>query len=1437
RGYRQARGAIGSRGAEGRDFAALAGGSDTGGFVAAYATLAANLFAVTAAFQALQKAAQTEQLRKGLELVGAQAGISLTLVSKKLQTITGDAISATDAMRATALGVSGGLNPKMLENLTTIAKGAASALGRDMGDSLDRLVRGVVKLEPELLDELGIMVRLDDAVDKYAKQQGKLASQLTKTERQQAFANAVAEQGLDKYKDIADRIPVNAFDQLAASVRTLGTDLLQLVANILTPFINLLAKAPALALIPLTAVLGSAASKVIPSFGASLEDLTNKMERVTAKTEYFAKVSKDAIAEQKNIKRDIGAGIGKVYTGDEAKTVGKGIFSQDQTKRGEIISKLQSDHLELGKQIEIEKAKGTAADTKALAALEQRKKDLNNIIQNEKFITIEKQKQAAAEVQVNNLKKEGILLTQQQVVFADIQEAFARGPVSGIKGLFQGIGVAFGQEMDNFTQAGLKASEKSGKVVSTAVKGFSKIGGVVSGATRAIGLLGGGISMLLGPISALLMGFQAIVGIIDLITAGQREADKAAKDFADSLKQQNIEITKLSKAGKGGQAFDALINQAKALRDDLDKTIDEVKKSSIEIPRLLSRGRFEVNAAPTVNPFSGMNISEGIKQYGSLEQKLKDLNATSIETEKIEAVLQSTLATSGEAAVDAAIAEIGLAKSREQALTIARNLLDKNANITSSYRDLADSGKAVTDAFAEFNKVTTTPMDKIAASINDNSNSINKFFTDLKNNTIDTKTTIDVFSQYIKDNPLDKFTEQMNQLILMGADTKTMQDAIDNYSKLADTLRIYSYIQAMPPGLIKDNMMKVILKEFRVALENSAESTTKAKTETDALKDSYLNLSAAASRASSAVSTAESNLKVAQTTQQIAEELDKVNKLKLEGIDIDKGISAISDQTKFLSTYKEEIDLLAKRRAEIVANNDAKVKELQQKAANKTATQAEIKSINAQIDAENARRDAATGAIDQEKRILESKKTSFELIIEYYNGEKYLRSEKLKDEEKLLDLIKEQTSATSDLRTAQLEGRRRGLERQAALQGRNLTAKEEYDLAKQEHEDKIAFLEDQIRNFETETTLKEQILGLNYETARLEYENAIKNSKDERAKELGRNILSSTDAKYYEQLLATEILRGTQLQLYKQQLSNEKANTPPTTTDNTIARMLEAQRQMSINKATLGAAGFMPPQMQKAFDTVLNQISGGDSVRVLELLSNPAMVANIQNTAAALSTMNTYLDGTQQIMDSVYSSFTDAFASIIDGSKKSSEAFKDMGKAILATIARVITELLVQLAIETAIAAIRTLMGAPPIPAAAGGTIPGAAKGVKPRSSTIGLANGGIIPMAIGGVMNRASGVEGIIRQPTYLVGEGRYNEAVVPLPNGRAIPVQMHGQGTSQQNNVSVNVNMSSNGQTTTQTEGMDMNNLGRAIATAVQKELQAQKMPGGMLNRYGAA
>ena len=79
--------------------------------------------------------------------------------------------------------------------------------------------------------------------------------------------------------------------------------------------------------------------------------------------------------------------------------------------------------------------------------------------------------------------------------------------------------------------------------------------------------------------------------------------------------------------------------------------------------------------------------------------------------------------------------------------------------------------------------------------------------------------------------------------------------------------------------------------------------------------------------------------------------------------------------------------------------------------------------------------------------------------------------------------------------------------------------------------------------------------------------------------------------------------------------------------------------------------------------------------------------------------------------------------------------------------------------------------------------------------------------------------------------------EAVVPLPNGKSIPVEMNrGTGGSIQSNVTVNI--ASDGTSKTESSGdFDAEGLSKGVAAAVKEELQRQKRSGGILSPYGVA
>jgi len=239
------------------------GGSS--GLVAAYATFAANIFALTAAFGGLQRAAQLSQLEEGFNRLANSSGRTASIMVNSIQSITNEAVSANQSMRVAAMGFSAGFSTDQMEGLTRVAKGASIALGRDLPDALDRLVRGTAKLEPEILDELGIFVRLDDAVEQYADTLGKAGSELTQTERRQAFLNATLSQGILKFGQIGDSIDTNPYDKLAANFKKISDTALNIFSTVLGPAISFLAS-NTMALLGVLILFGSTlASSLLPT--------------------------------------------------------------------------------------------------------------------------------------------------------------------------------------------------------------------------------------------------------------------------------------------------------------------------------------------------------------------------------------------------------------------------------------------------------------------------------------------------------------------------------------------------------------------------------------------------------------------------------------------------------------------------------------------------------------------------------------------------------------------------------------------------------------------------------------------------------------------------------------------------------------------------------------------------------------------------------------------------------------------------------------------------------------------------------------------------------------------------------------------------------------------------------------------------------------------
>jgi hypothetical protein len=217
-------------------------------------------------------------------------------------------------------------------------------------------------------------------------------------------------------------------------------------------------------------------------------------------------------------------------------------------------------------------------------------------------------------------------------------------------------------------------------------------------------------------------------------------------------------------------------------------------------------------------------------------------------------------------------------------------------------------------------------------------------------------------------------------------------------------------------------------------------------------------------------------------------------------------------------------------------------------------------------------------------------------------------------------------------------------------------------------------------------------------------------------------------------------------------------------------------------------------------------------------------------------------DQLRGIASTIGDSFGEAFKGIITGSMTVREALAGLFQSIANSFADMVAQMIAEWLKAQLIQGFQSLFSAvlPGLGAAAGGLSSGFSAGTSSAIDTgaagwassfatpLKFANGGI---ASGGFQAFANG--GIVTGPTLgLVGEGRYNEAVIPLPDGKSVPVDLGGMaggmGGEVTSNIVVNIN---NGQM----QGNGNSNgseLGRKIEGAVKQVLVSELRPGGILS-----
>ena len=538
------RGIQGTTGAAGRDFAKQAQG--LGGLVHVYATFAANIFAISAAFGALSKAMDTTNLVKGLDQIGASTGKNLGSLAKQMVHAADGAISLQQAMTSTAMASAGGMTNQSILRMTEVAKKASLALGRDMTDSMDRPTKGIVKTQPELLDELGIMTRMIPAQQEYARQIGKTIGSLTDFEKRQAFANAVLAEGEKKFGAIA--LEANPYSKISASISNLIQVGLELVNKVLGPVANLLSQSPS----GLALVLGGLASvllkQAIPAIGMFREN-AKKMEAET-----HARVARQVKDQQ-----DAAAHFDSIAAAKAEKAFQ---LEADTIKRTEALQKASFNRKLVGSDIRASLRKNPFELTDS---------DIQNMRSKQEELA--KSTDAAAKSQADKLKKH--ILGVEKIR----QESTSRGDAAAEAAEKRDTAWYTHQSQQAKNLANLNKKAAQNTVLSNAADNAAVMGPVfafkslreetskldMGSVAKGVTLVKGSFSILTSAISTAVSAFGVWAQLIGLVIAGISLLD-----------------TYLSTSAKQAEAFNTSIDTLNSSFENVTRTLDVISKKDLK---------------------------------------------------------------------------------------------------------------------------------------------------------------------------------------------------------------------------------------------------------------------------------------------------------------------------------------------------------------------------------------------------------------------------------------------------------------------------------------------------------------------------------------------------------------------------------------------------------------------------------------------------------------------------------------------------------------------------------------------------------------------------------------------------------------------------------------------------------------------------------------
>lgn len=207
---------------------------------------------VTQMVRMAQQSAKLQNMERSFANLTKSAGSASTQIAK-LSAATRGTVSNFDLLQqannAMILGVT--KNSDEMANMFGMAKRLGDALGVDTTRAVESLITGIGRQSRLMLDNIGIIVKSEDAYKDYAASLDKTVDQLTDSEKKQAFLNAALDAADKKVRELGPNTKQvsDQFAQFSATMSNMGTDIgsfiapaLGKMAETISNFINDLSK-------------------------------------------------------------------------------------------------------------------------------------------------------------------------------------------------------------------------------------------------------------------------------------------------------------------------------------------------------------------------------------------------------------------------------------------------------------------------------------------------------------------------------------------------------------------------------------------------------------------------------------------------------------------------------------------------------------------------------------------------------------------------------------------------------------------------------------------------------------------------------------------------------------------------------------------------------------------------------------------------------------------------------------------------------------------------------------------------------------------------------------------------------------------------------------------------------------------------------------------